>query len=142
MPLSYNASRKFFSSTAADILTAVTVLIADANTDTNVTSQLDEASIIGDRLVTRFQQQCDAGQHVTIPGSKADFAAVYATLITITDGAVFTVSSSQDTTDTALATAKGSAPVAGDTFQRVGTAPVYKGAAAALAAAVAVLVAY
>jgi hypothetical protein len=124
------------SNKAATLLTVAQVLMAEAKAGLNPFADCDRANEVVDRLLARYDSQVAAALQVTIPGSKANFAAAYAVLTSIVDGAVFTVSSSVDTTDTSLATAKGSAPAAGDTFQRSGTAPVYVGNATGRAAIV------
>jgi hypothetical protein len=127
------------SNNAATLLTVAQVLAASARASVNPYDSLDTLTITFDRLLGTYDAEVGAALQVTIPGSKANFAAVYATLAQIVDGAVFTVLSNVDTTDTALATAKGSAPAAGDTFQRVGSSPVFVGNAAGRAAVVAAL---
>lgn len=50
--------------------------------------------------------------------------------LAIADGDAFRVAGTTDTTDTALATAKGSAVAAGDVFNRAGAAVAFVGIAA------------
>lgn len=128
------------SNKAAAILTTAQMLMTEAAAGLNPFADKDRANIVVDRLVARYKSEVAAALATTVPGSTATFAALYAAVPAIVDGKVFTVSSSVDTTDAALAAAKGSAPAAGDTFQRVSTAVQYVGNAAAIAAVATALV--
>lgn len=116
--------------TVASLVTAATnvkaMLIARDMSDAG---RLLDASAVFDRVVEALQYVYAKAPTKTASG--ADKAALW-TAASIADGDVWKAASAADTEDDALETAKGSAVVAGDFFQRVGSNVVFLGTASAI----------
>lgn len=114
--------------TAAEITTAantVAALIKARNSGDS--GALSDAAAVFARVSDQLARETYDVSIVTASGADA---AAFFTAASISDGEVFKVTSTADTTDDALEGAKGAAPAAGDVFQRVGSAIVYVRAAA------------
>jgi hypothetical protein len=106
--------------TAAQITTAAETVSAvlKAQNGADAGCLRDAASVfakVADQLATEIRGA------PTKTASGSNEAALW-TAASIADGLVWVAAGTQDTTNTALAAAKGSAPAAGDVFQRVGSA--------------------
>lgn len=85
---------------------------------------IQEARAVFERVRGQYLNETRLAALKTISGATA--AALF-TAAAIADASVFYVTAATDTTDAALATAKGSAVVSGDVFQRAGAAVQYVG---------------
>lgn len=114
--------------TAASLVTAATnvkaVLIARDMSDAG---RLADASALFERVAESLRYVYAKAPSKAASG--ADKAALW-TAASIADGDVWKASSTADTTDDSLEAAKGSAPAAGDLFQRVGSNVVFIGTSA------------
>jgi hypothetical protein len=116
--------------TAALIVTAATAVAAVLKAyNVGDAGALSDASAVFARVQAIFNREIEGA--VTKTASGANAAALW-TAASIVDGEVWKAAGTGDTTDTLLATAKGSAPAAGDIFQRVGSTVVFVVAAAGL----------
>lgn len=115
----------------AALVTAATnvksVLIARDMSDAG---RLSQASTIFSRVAETLRYVYATAATKTASGANA--AALW-TAASIADGDVWKAASTADTSDTVLATAKGSAVAAGDLFQRVGSAAAFIGTATTVA---------
>jgi len=111
-------------------ITTVTAVLKARNSGD--AGSLRDAAALFSRVVDTFNKEIYGAPTKTASG--ADVAALW-TAASIADGDIWVAAGTGDTSDTALATAKGSAPAAGDVFQRVGSAVVFVVAAAGLSVA-------
>jgi hypothetical protein len=109
--------------TSAEIATAAATVKAILNArEMSDAGRLSAAADLFARVAEAFKFAIYGKPTKTASGANA--AALW-TAATIADGDVWVAAGTGDTTDTLLATAKGSAPAAGDVFQRVGSTVVY-----------------
>ena len=116
------------TATQSEIASAFSLLRSvalSAANSSNEDAELSAVREVAEKARKVYIAECAAAPTITASGANA--AALF-TAASIADGDVFVVSNSADTTDDALETAKGSAPAAGNVFQRVGSAIEYVGA--------------
>lgn len=119
--------------TAAQILTAAQTLAAVAAAPTAAGNKSGTLSNL--RAPFEFARQQYVREYTAIKNvafadaASADLPAFF-TALSLADGDAFRVPDADDTTDNALAGAKGGAVVAGDVFNRVGATVVFVGIAA------------
>ena len=119
--------------TSAQILTAAQTLAAIAGASTNSQNKagsLSDLRAVFEPARAQYQREYAAIKNVAFADSASANLAAFWTALSIADGDAFRVPDADDTTDNALAAAKGSAVVAGDVFNRSGATAVFVGIAA------------
>ena len=120
--------------------TTVRAVVRAAALPGNVEGHVADARALFEKARQVYINETRTARQITAAG--ANFAALVGTPRNIADGEVFTVAGAEDTTDDVLETAKGSAPAAGNVFQRVGSAIQYVGASKGDVAGLSALLTY